>query len=290
MKQQAATPGRIELRFGTATDRGLRRLINEDSLLARNPLFAVADGMGGHEAGEVASRLCVEALAASALLTGHTRAEDVAQALAAGDASIREATGSRAGTTVTGVVLVEESGNPYWLFFNVGDSRCYRLRGGGLEQITVDHSEVQELVDLGRITPAQALVHPRRHVVTRALGTGSDAEADFWLNPVEDGDRILICSDGLTSEVADEEIARILAEVHDAGRACEALVQAALRSGGRDNITVIVVDAAGPGARRSSEVTAPAEDDEADSDTLPRGLRSPQQGSNGTAGGRTWSL
>ncbi|MBT1002533.1 serine/threonine-protein phosphatase [Paenarthrobacter sp. DKR-5] len=290
MKQQAATPGRIELRFGTATDRGLRRLINEDSLLARNPLFAVADGMGGHEAGEVASRLCVEALAASALLTGHTRAEDVALALAAGDASIREATGSRAGTTVTGVVLVEESGNPYWLFFNVGDSRCYRLRGGGLEQITVDHSEVQELVDLGRITPAQALVHPRRHVVTRALGTGSDAEADFWLNPVEDGDRILICSDGLTSEVPDEEIARILAEVHDAGRACEELVQAALRSGGRDNITVIVVDAAGPGVHRSSEVTAPAEDDEADSDTLPRGLRSPQQGSNGTAGGRTWSL
>ena len=134
------------------------------------------------------------------------------------------------------------AGVPCWLVFNVGDSRTYRLTGGQLQQITVDHSEVQELVDMGQITPDEALVHPRRHVVTRALGTGTDTEADYWLIPVEPGDRLLVCSDGLTGEVSDGQLQQILSTVANPQDACAAMVQAALRSGGRDNITVLVVD------------------------------------------------
>ncbi len=241
----------ICLNPGYRTDIGLRRQVNEDSLLARSPLFAVADGMGGHEAGDVASRLCIEELAANSSLSSKGEkisAGDLQTALELADARIRQETGGRAGTTVSGVVLVEESGQPYWLFFNVGDSRSYRLNANGLEQVSVDHSEVQELMDLGQITAEEALVHPRRHVVTRALGAGTQNMADFWLTPVQVTDRILICSDGLTGELRDEQIQAILQANPDPQQASEVLVQAALRSGGRDNITVIVLDAARPSA------------------------------------------
>jgi protein phosphatase len=165
------------------------------------------------------------------------------QYLLRADSSIREATGARAGTTLTGAVVVEQMGMPYWLVLNIGDSRTYRLSQGNFDRISVDHSEVQELVDAGEITPEQATVHPRRHVVTRALGTGDETEADYWLLPVEEGDRILICSDGLTGELTDDHIFRILSTVAHPQDAVDALIQAALRNGGRDNVTVIVVDA-----------------------------------------------
>jgi serine/threonine protein phosphatase PrpC len=241
----------IRLTVGQGTDRGLRRQLNEDSLLVAPPLFAVADGMGGHEAGEVASRICVETLQAE--LAGTTvngiRAADaldieqLRRLIAAADQRIRAAADSRAGTTVSGVALVQVEGRPHWLVFNVGDSRTYRLSGGRLEQVTRDHSEVQELLDLGRISAQQALVHPRRNVVTRALGTGGDAEPDFWLLPVEPGDRMLICSDGLTSEVSDDHLHTILSALAHPQDVVDSLIQAALRSGGRDNITVVVIDA-----------------------------------------------
>ncbi|UWX98024.1 protein phosphatase 2C domain-containing protein [Arthrobacter zhaoxinii] len=234
--------------FGYASDRGLRRELNEDSLIAADPIFAVADGMGGHEAGEVASSICVRTLGDSPIVGKHLpefSAEQLEALIGESDRRIREATGGRAGTTLTGAVLVREGGKPHWLVFNVGDSRTYRLSSGVLAQVTVDHSEVQELVDLGQITADEALVHPRRHVVTRALGTGNDAEADFWLIPVEPGDRLMVCSDGLTGEVADAHIFQVLTSVPNPQDACSALVQAALRSGGRDNITVLVVDAEG---------------------------------------------
>lgn len=247
--------------FGYASDRGLRRELNEDSLIAADPVFAIADGMGGHEAGEVASSICVRTLGDSPIVGKHLpefSAEQLEALLQEADHRIREATGGRAGTTLTGAVLVREGGSPYWLVFNVGDSRTYRLSHGVLEQITVDHSEVQELVDLGQITADEALVHPRRHVVTRALGTGNDSEADFWLIPVEPGDRLLICSDGLTGEVADGHILQILTSVTNPQDACAALVQAALRSGGRDNITVLVIDAeGGPEGHESAAITLP---------------------------------
>ena len=239
------SPG-VTLSVGFGSDRGLRREVNEDSFLAADPIFAVADGMGGHEAGEVASRECISVLSRQAVLAAGSRsatAVDLQQALRQADARIREIADARAGTTVTGVVLVEERGVPYWLVFNVGDSRTYLLSQGSFGQVSVDHSEVQELVDGGYITPAEALVHPRRHVVTRALGTGPDTEADYWLIPVEEGDRILVCSDGLTGEVSDDGIHHALSTLSNPQDAVDALIESALRSGGRDNITVVVVDA-----------------------------------------------
>ncbi|WP_269045824.1 PP2C family protein-serine/threonine phosphatase [Paenarthrobacter sp. Z7-10] len=230
-----------------ASDRGLRREINEDSVLARYPIYAVADGMGGHEAGEVASRICVESLADNQDLLAagdHISPEHITQALMMADSAIRAATDERAGTTVSGAVLVRDAGMPQWLIFNLGDSRTYRLGKGGLERVTVDHSEVQELMDLGHITAEEAQYHPRRHVVTRALGLGTENSADFWLLPVTDGDRILICSDGLTGELGDDRIAEILSADGDPERTCTDLIRAALQSGGRDNVSVVVLDAA----------------------------------------------
>ncbi|MGO4122727.1 PP2C family protein-serine/threonine phosphatase [Arthrobacter sp. YAF16] len=263
----------LRLNCGYGTDRGLRREMNEDSFIAADPVFAVADGMGGHEAGEIASGICVRTLSEiPQLATGERNATAavVQQYLLEADAGIREATGSRAGTTLSGVVVVEQSGIPYWLVLNIGDSRTYRLSQGKLSQVSVDHSEVQELVDAGEITAAEAAVHPRRHVVTRALGTGDETEADYWLLPVEEGDRILVCSDGLNGELDDEQIARILVSEPDPQAAVDELIQAALRSGGRDNVTCIVVDASNvandDGAQTAPRTPAEAEDE----NTLPR--------------------
>ena len=237
---------RLALTVGFGTDRGLRRELNEDAFLAQDPVFMVADGMGGHEAGEVASQLCIQTLREAPVLahgTHRATARQIQQVIERADWRIRQATGARAGTTLSGAVLIEISAVPYWLVANVGDSRTYRLsRSGGLTQISVDHSEVRELIEAGEITPEEALVHPRRHVVTRALGTGEDAEADFWLLPVEDGDRLLVCSDGLTSELRDAEIHGILTSRQHPQDAVDALIDAAIRAGGRDNVTVIVVD------------------------------------------------
>ncbi|MHA7209869.1 PP2C family protein-serine/threonine phosphatase [Arthrobacter sp. MDT1-65] len=247
----------VRLSYGFGTDRGLRRELNEDSFLAAEPVFAVADGMGGHEAGEVASSICVRTLEASSIIGSRMPRfgmADLEELIHQADQRIRREADGHAGTTLTGVVLVEESGVPTWLFFNVGDSRSYRLSGGTFGQVSVDHSEVQELVDTGRISEDQARTHPRRHVVTRALGTGDDAEADFWLLPVEEGDRILICSDGLSGEITDDDILAVLSSRPDPQEACDELIAAALRSGARDNVTVIVVDAAGPG--EDTDVTA----------------------------------
>lgn len=239
----------LRLTYGFATDRGLRRELNEDSLIAAEPIFAVADGMGGHEAGEIASGICVRTLGSSPIIGRHLpefSAAELEELIEDADHEIRRQAGGQAGTTLAGVILVQEAGVPSWLFFNVGDSRAYLLSQGRFGQISVDHSEVQELVDLGTISPEEARTHPRRHVVTRALGTGDDAEADFWLMPVEEGDRILICSDGLSGEVTDDGIYAVLSTVPDPQRACEELVDATLRSGARDNVTLVIVDVESP--------------------------------------------
>jgi protein phosphatase len=266
-------PG-LRLSYGYGTDRGLRRELNEDSYIASDPVFAVADGMGGHEAGEVASGLCVRALAQlPQLATGERTATAgvVQQYLASADESIRSATGSRAGTTLSGVVVVEQMGVPYWLVMNIGDSRTYRLSQGRLAQVSVDHSEVQELVESGEITAEEAAVHPRRHVVTRALGAGDETEADYWLLPIEEGDRVMVCSDGLNGELTDAQMMEILSTVEDPQEAVDALIQAALRRGGRDNITVIVIDARNVLNDAGVATTAPrTAADAEDEDTLPR--------------------
>ncbi len=242
----AGRPTSFLLTYGYGTDRGLRRELNEDSYIVADPVFAVADGMGGHEAGEIASAVCVKTLGSAPEVAPGVRTASPAElqsCLLKAHQAIREATGAKAGTTLSGVVVVEHLGLPYWLVMNIGDSRTYRISQGRFAQVSVDHSEVQELVDSGHITAEQAAVHPRRHVVTRALGTGDETEADFWLLPIEPGDRVLVCSDGLNGELEDEDIFGILSTVADPQETVDTLIQAALKSGGRDNVTALVIDA-----------------------------------------------
>ncbi|UXM93077.1 PP2C family protein-serine/threonine phosphatase [Paenarthrobacter sp. JL.01a] len=271
----ASAGSSFRLSYGYGTDRGLRRELNEDSFIAADPVFAVADGMGGHEAGEIASGMCVRTLGSAPELASGLRTASAAElqaCLLKADAAIRDATGARAGTTLSGVVVVEQMGLPYWLVMNIGDSRTYRLSQGEFAQISVDHSEVQELVDSGDITSEQAAVHPRRHVVTRALGTGDETEADFWLLPIQEGDRIMVCSDGLNGELGDDHMFRILSTVAHPQDAVDALIQAALRSGGRDNVTVIVVDAKNVLNDAGIAITAPRPEvgTDVEEDTLPK--------------------
>lgn len=258
--------------WGAASHQGRRRSLNEDGYLATGRVFFVADGMGGHEAGEVAS---AEALAALSGLADIDRVEpalveaflEIAQQRVR---AIETDSGNAPGTTLTGVLVDEREDVPYWLFVNVGDSRTYILSGGVLTQVSVDHSEVQELVDAGTITMEQARIHPRRNVITRALGAQDDVRADFRYIPVTLHDRVLVCSDGLTGELTDGQITTILLEQPDPERAAGHLVNAAIQAGGRDNITVVVVDVTGVEHETLGSSTAPRAGAEMDEDTLPR--------------------
>ena len=245
--------------WGSATDRGLVREVNEDALLAYPPVFLVADGMGGHDAGDLASRITVEEFAQLAGQSAAT-ADDIHACFARTSARIRgEFTGGRqGGTTVAGVAVTVHDDTAYWLVFNVGDSRVYRWAEDALEQVSVDHSVVQELVDQGRIDPADAETHPERHVLTRALGTGDEPEPDYWLLPAGLHDRLLICTDGLTRELSDTDIAAVLADVADAQDAANELVRRSLESGARDNVSAVVVDVAtSVGALDDVHITVP---------------------------------
>lgn len=362
------------------TDIGLRRAVNEDSVLSARSIFAVADGMGGHEAGDLASQLCIQTMAQLAVditvdgapLLPH--AQEVLAQVERADAAIRLATGARGGTTLCALALVSaEPGGGTWpagerppattlslpvqpapaapaaqattrqqelaarylettheahlggetpaphpaatplpvvgndadpttdvlpyipapsspaplnpvlatpvpftsgavpgsahrnpqppagdqdphagqplqlMLLNVGDSRGYRLRAGKLTQLTLDHSAVQELIDAGTITEAEARVHPQRNLITRALGAGGNSVPDAQFHALVQGDRYLLCSDGLTGEVEHAGIERILNEYPDRTTALAKLVDAALASGGRDNISVLIVDIEAPG-------------------------------------------
>ncbi|MGW8482235.1 PP2C family protein-serine/threonine phosphatase [Microbacterium sp. NPDC055903] len=254
---------------GSATHPGTRRPLNEDSLLASSPVFLVADGMGGHEAGERASAVVVEEFARfigrpSLVL------DDVRSALASARDAVDalSTTGNgRAGTTVSGVVIAAVDGMGYWLALNIGDSRTYRLAGGELEQISVDHSVVQELIEAGELSPEDAATDHRRNIITRAVGAGSTGEADYWMFPAELGDRMLICSDGLSSELSDERIREVLVTEPDPQTAADLLVDEAVRAGGRDNITVVVADAVLVASKPGRPMQA---DDDLDADTRPR--------------------
>ncbi|MFD6139292.1 PP2C family protein-serine/threonine phosphatase [Promicromonospora sp. NPDC060271] len=258
--------------WGAASHQGRRRTLNEDGYLATGRVFFVADGMGGHEAGEVAS---AEALAA---LSALTEVEQVEPALVEAYLELAQKriraiateSGNAPGTTLTGVLVDEREDVPYWLFVNVGDSRTYMLSGGVLAQVSVDHSEVQELVDAGTITMDEARRHPRRNVITRALGAQEEVRADFRYIPVALHDRVLVCSDGLTGELTDDQITTILLEQPDPERAAAYLVDAAIQAGGRDNITVVVIDVTGVDHETLGSSTAPRPGTEPDEDTLPR--------------------
>lgn len=243
----------VAFRWGAATHEGEVRDQNEDAYVAQEGLFLVADGMGGHLAGEVAADLAVAALRDH--LGEITDIDDVvALVRRANEHILRESradhTRQGMGTTLTGLVLIQpvstpsdgDEGHPVLGVINVGDSRTYRLRHGELRRLTVDHSYVQELVTDGLITSDEARFHPRRNIVTRALGIEDPLDVDGWTLPVVRGDRFLICSDGLVDEVPEPEIRDVVTGVSDPQQAAEQLVQMALRHGGRDNVTVVVVD------------------------------------------------
>jgi protein phosphatase len=223
------------------TDTGRQRRANEDSMLARSPLFVVADGMGGAQAGEVASRLAVEPFRDG--LHDTTDAEGaLAQYARAANVSIHERSQASAehagmGTTLTAVYVGAEE----VAIAHVGDSRAYCLRDGELLRLTDDHSLVDELIRQGKLTPEEAVEHPQRSVITRALGPEPEVEIDTRSYRARDGDVYLLCSDGLTTMVPDAQLAEILLtqpHLRDAG---EALIAAANEAGGRDNITVLLL-------------------------------------------------
>jgi protein phosphatase len=238
----------IVVTWGSATDTGRVRVRNEDAVLAQAPVFLVADGMGGHLGGEVASQLTVDTFR-EILGRPTVIAADIPALLQEANEAIRrrakaDPSVSDMGTTAVGLAMVKEPQGDFWLAFNVGDSRIYRLHQGVLTQITVDHSYVQDLIAAGRIAPEDARTHPERNIVTRVLGVQESPVPDFWVFPPEPGERFLICSDGLSGELDDQTIANLLgipAEPHELARL---LVEQANHSGGRDNITVIVVDVA----------------------------------------------
>ena len=247
---------RVDVQYGAATHVGQVRQVNEDSYLTSPPVFVVADGMGGHAGGDVASAIVVEEFArlGDTTLDPEAGVAAIEATLGACQARINEYAATArpdetvrwyAGTTVVAALLVEHADGPRWLLANLGDSRAYRLADGRLEQVSVDHSVVQELVDSGRITAAQAATHPDRHVVTRALGGPEAAAADYFLLPLDQAGRLLLCSDGVTGMLADSEVARILSDHADPRDAAHHLVSGAVEAGGHDNATAVVVDVVG---------------------------------------------
>ena len=236
----------FDVSWAALTDVGKRRAVNEDSVVAHPPIFAVADGMGGHAAGDVASDAVVKRLGAvgdAPFTTGDVIDDALSQALTDIDL-VGDETTLGTGTTVTGVALSLVDGDPKWAVFNIGDSRVYQFVNGSLERLTVDHSVVQELVDAGLITAEQAETHPDSNIITRAVGFHEKPVPDYSLLELQAGQRLLVCSDGLTKELTDHGIAHYLGREGSAWDAASALVGAALTNGGRDNVTVLVIDVA----------------------------------------------
>ena len=253
----------IELRCGAATHPGAVRDVNQDSLLAGPVVFAVADGMGGHAAGEVASAITVAMMAT--LPTG-VDADLVLDAIRDSHAEVRRQAPAGTvregmGTTLSGLALATRDGEDVLVAFNVGDSRLYRFVDGVLEQLSVDHSLVAEMVEDGEITASEAATHRSRNIITRAIGIGDELEVDHWLIAPAPGEMFVVCSDGLTNEVSDAEVETVLRDDLTPQGAVDRLVEMAVRRGARDNVSVLVVALDG--------VTASVPLDE---DTQPRGV------------------
>lgn len=240
----SASQRKVLADFGSRTDIGLVRKHNEDSLIVAPPLFAVADGMGGHAAGEVASEIAVNTLAEHAPTC--VDAEALGEAVRKANLEvIRASTDGRGregmGTTLTAALVEGER----LVIAQAGDSRAYLLHKGKLQQITRDHSLMADMIEAGQLTSEEARVHPNRSVITRALGSDPDMLADLYEINVEAGDRLMLCSDGLSSLIEDSEIEEALLRVADAQRCASMLVSAAVAAGGYDNVTVIVINIEG---------------------------------------------
>jgi len=278
----------IVLRAGSATDVGLVRRTNQDALVLEARLFAVADGMGGHVGGGVASRAAVDALSRAFAKAGNrpVTADDLASAVqeantAVFERSLAEQSLRGMGTTLTAAALVSgktgydeqgvagaeraaeetaggeagEDGDRVAVA-NVGDSRVYVFSQGELTQLTEDHSVPEELVRLGQLEPDEVELHPHRHILTRVLGVLPEVDVDVWELTPYAGDRLLLCSDGLVRDVSDEQIAAVLRRLADPSEAAKELVARARDAGGSDNITVIVVDVADDEGRALADSAA----------------------------------
>jgi PPM family protein phosphatase len=249
--------------YGQATDPGRQRRGNEDALFAGPPYFAVADGMGGAQAGEVASGIAMDLFARSMPDDGSAeeRLSTVAQVANARIHELSRSDRDRAGMGTT--IAAVHVGDDEVAVAHVGDSRAYRLRDGVLEPLTRDHSLVQALIDQGRLTEEEAAHHPQRSIITRALGPEPSVEVETRTYRAEPGDVFLLCSDGLTSMVDDDTVARIIASAGDLHAAARKLIDAANAAGGRDNITVVLFrlggegdEAAAPAGQREQDTTA----------------------------------
>ena len=254
------------LRAGSASDTGRVRTINQDSVLTGATVFAVADGMGGHAGGEVASATAVAAL--DAAMASTSSAEGLVNAIRSANDAIAAASRddpslAGMGTTVVAASLIGSDAGDVLVLANVGDSRGYLFHAGRLRQVTDDHSLAAEMVRSGDISEAEAARHPQRHVITRALGIEGSIDIDLFDLILAEGDRVLLCSDGLTNEISDEEIERVLSTLVDPTAAAEDLVRRANAHGGSDNISVVIIDAViaeGTGESTAAHriVTAPA--------------------------------
>src|SRR5215469_15282477 len=248
----------IALRYTVRSDVGLLREGNEDSAYAGPHLLAIADGMGGHAAGEVASAVAIKTLAPlDAQIDGPDMLRVLGEAITDANAALREITISDPstegmGTTVTALLW---SGDEVALC-HIGDSRGYLLRDGVLQQITHDHTLVQTLVDEGRLTPEAAASHPQRSLVMRALQSSIPAEPDLIMLQAKVGDRYLLCSDGLSDVVSDETLGKTLTDLADLDEAIDRLVDLAIRSGGPDNITCVLADVVDPSAGQAPSEAA----------------------------------
>ncbi|MFT4157146.1 MAG: protein phosphatase 2C domain-containing protein [Microbacterium sp.] len=239
----SADQGRLQLAWAGVTDVGLRRDTNQDSYFAEFPLFIVADGMGGHAGGEIASQRTVARLE-ELVGAGEVSRDAIESALglAVADIAARpETTDEGTGTTLTGLFLESDDDGTHWVALNIGDSRVYLLRDDRLVQVTTDHSVVQELIAAGKISPEEAEGHPYSNVITRAVGASELMAPDYVSIDLRPGDRFVICSDGLTKELTDYGIQHFLNEHSSPGKAVDAMLTAALENGGRDNVTLVVV-------------------------------------------------
>lgn len=282
------------------TDTGRARRANEDSYFAAAPLFVVADGMGGAQAGEVASGIAVKVFSQGLPEGGETVEARLAARVAEANHEIHERSRTEAdragmGTTLTAAYVGEDDVT----IAHVGDSRAYRWRGGALERLTDDHSLVEELMRQGRLTEQEAGEHPQRSIITRALGPEPAVEVDTRTVPSRSGDVFLLCSDGLTSMISEDAVATILAEARSLEQAGRALVAAANDAGGRDNITVIlfrVEDVGGaapvPESATAAHPALPARDAPAPGPerVTPRTPQPRRSGPAARAGKRRWRV
>ncbi len=238
------TPARqMRIRWGGASDRGLRRAENQDAMYADIGLFVVADGMGGHLGGRVASSLAVKTVAANSpstpteLLAAVRHANQVVH-----HRSIAHSDLTGMGTTLCAIAVVRRGGDRVWCLVNVGDSRVYRYQSGELTQLTIDHNFVAQMVRAGDLTLEEAAEHPRRNTLTRAIGVEPDVKIDDWVLELSGDDRFLLCTDGVTNELDESDISRLLDLNEHPSDVARSLIRLANDRGGRDNSTALIVD------------------------------------------------